>query len=121
MKILIVDDETDIQSLFLQKFRKELKNGLFSFEFALSGAEALEYMQTLKPFDIVLLLSDINMPGMNGVELLKEAKNRFPSLKVIMISANADASNIETSYNLGASGFFSKPVDFRLLRETLVN
>lgn len=118
-KILIVDDEEDVQGLFLQRFRKELKSGELDFQFALSGKEALEYLQHQNPLEVVMLLSDINMPGMNGLELLEKTRELFPDLKVIMITAYGDEESKLRSIQLGAAHFFTKPVDFKELKECL--
>ena len=120
MKVLIVDDEVDVKDLFLQQFRKEIKTGVISTVFAHSGAEALEILAQQEPLDFILILSDINMPGMTGFDLLKEVKERFPSLKVLMVSAYGDAANIDKAKSIGADGFVPKPVDFELLKESLL-
>ena len=119
MKILVVDDERDIKELYLQRFRKEIRNGDISFMFAFSGNEALDVMGTLHPMDVVLLLSDINMPGMTGFDLLKIAKEKYPWLTIFMVSAYGDESNVGKAKTLGASEFFTKPVDFTLLRQKI--
>ena len=119
VKALIVDDEPDVELLFRQRFRKELRDGEMVFNFAFSADEALNYLRGLKPFDVVLLLSDINMPGMNGLELLKRVKTDFPTLKVVMVTAYGDDANRQAANALGADDFITKPVDFKLLRERL--
>ena len=120
MKILVVDDEKDIKTLFEQRFRKEIKSGLADFVFAFSGEEALELMKGLE-HQAVLILSDINMPGMSGLDLLAEIKNRYlkPPPVVMMITAYGDEQNRQTAIKLGADDFLTKPVDFRLLKEKL--
>ena len=120
MKILVVDDEADVQSLFVQRFRKEIKNGEFDFAFALSGEEALTYLEQNKS-EIILILSDINMPGMTGLELLKQIKQKYinPPPVVMMITAYGDAENFNTAKQLGADDFITKPVDFTYLKEKL--
>lgn len=120
MKILVVDDEKDIQTLFQQRFRKEIKSGEFEFAFAFSGNEALDYLNKLA-HEAVLILSDINMPGMSGLELLKKIKQRYenPPPVVMMITAYGDSENYNTAMNLGADDFITKPVDFNLLKEKL--
>ncbi len=120
IKILIVDDERDVELLFTQRFRKEIKNNEFVFCFAFSGEEALAFMQTLQPFDVVLVLSDINMPGMSGLELLKQIKLLHPDLKVMMITAYGDKKNCDEAMQLGANDFITKPVDFELLKERII-
>jgi two-component system, chemotaxis family, chemotaxis protein CheY len=121
MKILVVDDETDIQTLFEQKFRKEIRDKSLEFVFAFSGEEALEYLH-VHEHDSVLILSDINMPGMSGLELLKHIKqnNFVPPPVVMMITAYGDAENYNTAKALGADDFLTKPVDFVALKEKLL-
>lgn len=119
LKVLIVDDEQDVELLFRQKFRKELRESLFVFQFAFSAEEALSYLKTLQPLDVVLVLSDINMPGMNGLELLKLIKTDFPQLRVIMVTAYGDAANHQTAMGFGADDLITKPVDFNLLKERI--
>ena len=120
IKILIVDDERDVELLFTQRFRKEIRGNEFVFYFAFSGEEALTFMQTLEPFDVVLVLSDINMPGMSGLELLKQIKQLHPDLKVMMITAYGDKKNYDEAMQLGANDFITKPVDFELLKERII-
>ena len=120
MKILVVDDEKDIQPLFKQRFRREIKNGDMEFVFAYSGEEALD---CLKKYDseAVLILSDINMPGMSGLELLKNIKQKYnqPPPVVMMITAYGDDENYKKAMELGADDFITKPVDFNSLKETI--
>lgn len=121
MKILVVDDEKDVKALFLQRFRKEIKKGQVTFDFAFSGEEALIYLNEHKQ-EAVLILSDINMPGMSGLELLEHIKKKFhkPPPTVMMITAYGDEENHTTAKRLGADDFLTKPVDFRLLKEKLL-
>ncbi len=121
IKILVVDDERDVESLFIQKFRKDIKNNDIQFHFAFSGEEALIFMKTLNPFDLVLVLSDINMPGMTGLELLRQIKNEYPLLKVMIVTAYGDLANYEKAVQYGADGFLTKPIDFINLKEKLLN
>src|SRR6056297_1110214 len=116
MKFLVVDDEKDVEMLFRQKFRKELRNGLLELEFALSGQEALELLRNRKPPDVMYIFSDINMPGMTGLQLLEQVKNEFPAIRVSMISAYGDKENYEKAMNSGAREFFTKPIDFDSLK-----
>lgn len=119
VKILVVDDERDVEALFTQRFRKEIKNNTVDIQFAFSGEDALHYLQTLDPFDVVLVLSDINMPGMTGLELLRLIKKEFNTLQVIMVTAYGDDNNYANAINYGADDFVSKPVDFTLLKEKI--
>ena len=120
MKILVVDDEQDVQVLFEQRFRKEIKTGEFNFAFAFSGEEALSYLNSHQ-HEAVLILSDINMPGMSGLQLLEEIKHHHykPPPVVMMITAYGDAENFNTAKKLGADDFLTKPVDFIALKEKL--
>jgi len=120
MKILVVDDERDIQTLFEQRFRKEIRSGEMNFVFTYSGEEALTYL-TQHVSEAVLILSDINMPGMNGFELLKQIKAKFesPPPIVMMITAYGDSENYKLAMSLGADDFLTKPLDFSLLKEKL--
>ncbi|MDB5151805.1 MAG: response regulator [Mucilaginibacter sp.] len=120
MKILVVDDEADVQPLFIQRFRKEIRNGEFDFSFALSGEEALNYLHTAHS-EIVLILSDINMPGMTGIELLSRIRHEYetPPPVVMMITAYGDEENRSQAIQNGANDFLTKPLDFNLLKEKL--
>jgi CheY-like chemotaxis protein len=120
MKILVVDDEKDVEILFLQRFRKEIKTAEVEFAFAYSGEEALSYMES-HDHEAVLILSDINMPGMSGLELLRhiKEKHRQPPPLVMMITAYGDDENYNTAMNLGANDFLTKPLDFVVLKEKL--
>jgi CheY-like chemotaxis protein len=118
MKILVVDDEQDIQTLFEQRFRKEIKDKSLEFVFAFSGEDALIYLNKHE-HEAVLILSDINMPGMSGLELLGHIKQKYlkPPPLVMMITAYGDAENFNMAKQLGADDFLTKPVDFTLLKE----
>ena len=120
MKILVVDDEKDIQPLFEQRFRKEIRNGEMNFEFAYSGEDALNYLNNNK-HEAVLILSDINMPGMSGLELLDRIKKEHdqPPPFVMMITAYGDAENHSRAMELGADDFITKPVNFKELKEKI--
>ena len=120
MKILVVDDETDVQALFEQRFRKEIRSGEMLFDFAFSGEEALKYLNQHEQ-EAVLILSDINMPGMSGLELLSQIKQKYmkPPPVVMMITAYGDEENFNNAKKLGADDFLTKPVDFTSLRDKL--
>lgn len=120
MKILVVDDEKDIKTLFEQRFRKEIRTNKVELVFAYSGEEALKLMEDLQ-HEAVLILSDINMPGMSGLELLEHIKQEYlkPPPVVMMITAYGDAENKQIATNLGADDFLTKPVDFTILKEKL--
>lgn len=121
MKILVVDDEKDVQILFQQRFRKEIRKAELNFVFAFSGEEALGVLDKMR-HEAVLILSDINMPGMSGLELLKTIKKDFvaPPPVVMMVTAYGDEENYNTAKELGADDFLTKPVDFKLLKEKLI-
>jgi two-component system, chemotaxis family, chemotaxis protein CheY len=121
-KILVVDDETDVQTLFEQRFRKEIRNQEINFVFAFSGEEALSYLNQHQ-HEAVLILSDINMPGMSGLELLDRIKQQYhkPPPVVMMITAYGDKDNYDTAMKLGADDFLTKPVEFDILKEKLKN
>lgn len=116
---MVVDDEHDVELLFRQRFRKELKEGTVNFVFSFSGDEAVQYLKSLEPQDVVLILSDINMPGMNGIELLKAVKQDYPQLKVCMITAYGDEQNFKSAMAYGAAEYFTKPIDFDKLKQEM--
>lgn len=118
--ILVVDDEQDVRLLFEQRFRKEIREQVVRFAFAFSGEEALGYLDA-HPHEAVLILSDINMPGMSGLDLLRRIKSaeKEPAPVVMMITAYGDDENYQTAMRLGADDFLTKPVDFMALKEKL--
>ena len=120
MKILVVDDETDVKALFEQRFRKEIKAGEMEFVFAFSGEDAIAYLQCHE-HEAVLILSDINMPGMSGLDLLERIKKKGykPPPVVMMITAYGDDENFNLANALGADDFLTKPLDFTTLKEKL--
>jgi two-component system chemotaxis response regulator CheY len=120
MKILVVDDEADVQPLFLQRFRKEIKNNEIAFSFALSGEEALDYLHGHHS-EVVLILSDINMPGMSGLELLSKIRHDYatPPPVIMMVTAYGDEENHSQAMERGANDFLTKPLDFNLLKDKL--
>ncbi|MFD2786330.1 response regulator [Hymenobacter rubripertinctus] len=125
MKILVVDDEADVRALFEQRFRREIRSGVFSFSFAYSGEEALEYLHR-HASEVVLILSDINMPGMSGLELLRHIRQEYDAPpppappQVMMLTAYGDEASRQQALALGANDFLTKPVDFSALKEKLL-
>ncbi len=120
VRVLVVDDESDVESLFRQQFRREVREGLYTMDFALSGKAALEILDGHVGEQIILLVSDINMPGMSGLDLLPVVKARRPDLPVFMISAYGDNNTINTALARGASKFLTKPVDFQQLKQDVI-
>lgn len=121
MKFLVVDDEKDVEMLFRQKFRKEIRKGELELVFAFSGQEALSILNSSNPPDVVYVFSDINMPGMTGIELLETIKSEHPEINVSMISAYGDDQNYNKAIESGAKEFFTKPIDFESLRSEIYN
>jgi CheY-like chemotaxis protein len=116
--ILIVDDEPDLADLFRQRFRREVRQGRYVLHFAASGEEGLRRLAEFGP-ELIVILSDINMPGMDGLALLREVKERRPELPVVMVTAYGDAARMRTAEALGAAAFLAKPIDFEQLKERL--
>jgi CheY-like chemotaxis protein len=114
--ILIVDDEPDLPDLFRQRFRREVRHGQYVLHFAASGEEGLRRLVEFGP-ELIVILSDINMPGMDGLELLREIKQRRPELAVVMVTAYGDDERRRTAAELGAAAFLAKPVDFDQLKQ----
>ncbi|MFZ1212292.1 MAG: response regulator [Pseudolabrys sp.] len=114
--ILVVDDESDVEALFRQHFRRDLRAGRFTMEFAQSGPAALQLIGEMADASLILILSDINMPGMTGLELLPKAKSVRPDVPVIMITAYGDAETKRQALEGGAEALFTKPIDFGMLR-----
>ena len=119
--ILVVDDEPDVEVLFRQQFRRDLRAGRFTMEFAQSGAGALEKIRDASDASLILILSDINMPVMTGLELLPKAKALRPDVPVIMITAYGDAETKRKALERGAEALLTKPIDFPLLRNEIDN
>lgn len=119
--ILVVDDEPDVEHLFRQQFRRDIRSERFIMKFATSASEALGCVREIADPSLVLILSDINMPGMNGLELLKQIKRKFesPPPIVMMITAYGDSENYNLAMSLGADDFLTKPLDFNILKEKL--
>jgi CheY-like chemotaxis protein len=119
IRILVVDDEPDVADLVRQHFRREIRGGAYSFDFAQSGEQALEVLRHGVPPAIVMVLSDINMPGMTGLELLDTVHREWPAIRVCMITAYGDAGTEARVRGMGAGAFLTKPVDFARLRQQL--
>jgi CheY-like chemotaxis protein len=119
VSILVVDDEPDVGELFRQRFRREARQGTYVIHFAASGAEALNRLaEEIEP-TLLAVLSDINMPGMDGLQLLAEIKQRFPNLHVMMVTAYGDDERRKRAAEYGAAEFITKPVDFDHLKAQL--
>jgi CheY-like chemotaxis protein len=112
----VVDDEPDVELLFRQQFRRDLRAGRFAMEFAQSAPAALQSMSAAGDASLILILSDINMPGMSGLELLPKAKAARPDVPIIMITAYGDAETKRRALEGGAEALLTKPIDFGLLR-----
>ncbi len=117
--ILVVDDEPDVEVLFRQQFRHDLRAGRFTMEFAQSAPAALQRITEAAGASIILILSDINMPGMSGLELLPKAKAARPDVPVIVITAYGDAETKRQALQNGAEALFTKPIDFKTLRSEI--
>jgi two-component system, response regulator, stage 0 sporulation protein F len=117
--ILVVDDEPDVAELFRQRFRRETRQGTYVMHFAASGSEALDQLAGEIQPTLAAVLSDINMPGMDGLQLLAEIKQRFPDLPVMMVTAYGDNERRKRAADYGAAEFISKPVDFEHLKAQL--
>src|SRR5215204_3174996 len=117
--ILVVDDEPDVADLFRQQFRREVRQGDYVMLFAASGEQALERLAGEIEPELIVILSDINMPGMDGLQLLGEIKQRFPDLPVMMVTAYGDDERRRVAEEYGAAQFITKPVDFELLKAQL--
>ena len=117
--ILVVDDESDVEMLFRQQFRRDLRAGRFTMDFAQSGDSALQRISDAAGASLILILSDINMPGMSGLELLPKAKAARPDVPVIMITAYGDAETRRKALERGAEALLTKPIDFTVLRSEI--
>ncbi len=117
--ILVVDDEPDVEMLFRQQFRRDLRAGRFTMEFAQSAGVALQSIAEAGSASLILILSDINMPGMSGLELLPKAKAVRPDVPVIMITAYGDADTKRKALENGAEDLLTKPIDFSMLRNEI--
>jgi CheY-like chemotaxis protein len=119
VSILVVDDEPDVADLFRQRFRREVRDGTYVMHFANSGEDALEKLGTGVEPQLIVILSDINMPGMDGLTLLERIKQRFPEIPVMMVTAYGDDERRRRASDLGACEFLAKPVDFDALKAQL--
>lgn len=117
--ILVVDDEPDVELLFRQQFRRDLRDNRFSMEFAQSADAALQRIRNASDKTLILILSDINMPGMSGLELLPKAKAMQPGVPIIMITAYGDADTKRKALESGAEALLTKPIDFGALRSEI--
>ncbi len=117
--ILVVDDEHDVEDLFRQQFRRDIRAGRFTMEFANSGNSALQKISRANPVPLMLILSDVNMPGMSGLELLEKAKATRPDVPVIMITAYGDGETRRIALERGAAALLMKPIDFAALRSEI--
>ena len=117
--VLVVDDEPDVADLFKQHFRRDLRSGRFQMEFAHSAPDALKRVENSHEASLILILSDINMPGMTGLEMLPKVKAMRPQVPVIMITAYGDPETKRRALEGGAEGLLTKPIDFTLLREEI--
>ena len=117
--VLVVDDEPDVEALFRQQFRRDLRSQRFMMDFANSASDALKRIGSTIEQSLILILSDINMPGMTGLEMLPKVKAMRPEVPVIMITAYGDADTKRKALESGASGLLTKPIDFTLLREEI--
>lgn len=119
MLILVVDDEPDVEDLFRQQFRRDIRQGRFIMDFARSGVDALQKIDQAADASLILILSDINMPGMSGLELLPKARAARPDVPVIMITAYGDADTRRKALDDGAEALLTKPIDFAALRDAI--
>ena len=117
--ILVIDDEPDVEMLFRQQFRRDIRAGRFTMEFAQSAPAALQCLSEARTASLILILSDINMPGMNGLELLPKAKAMRPDVPIIMITAYGDAETKQKALEGGAETLLTKPIDFGALRNEI--
>ena len=117
--VLVVDDEPDVETLFRQRFRRDLREQRFVMDFAISAKDALARIASILDQPLILILSDINMPGMTGLEMLPKVKELRPDVPVIMITAYGDPDTKRKAIEGGAEGLLTKPIDFTLLREEI--
>ena len=121
ISILVVDDEPDVAELFKRKFRRELRNGEYVMHFACSGEDAVKKLESGVEPKVMLVLSDINMPGMSGIELLQDTRKRWPGLPIAMITAYGDTESRKRALDAGAAEFMTKPIDFVELKSKIAD
>ena len=119
ISVLIVDDEPDVEALFRQQFRRDLRAQRFVMDFAASASEALAHVASTVEQPPILILSDINMPGMSGIEMLPKVREMRPDVPIVMITAYGDPETRRKATEGGATGLLTKPIDFTLLREEI--
>jgi CheY-like chemotaxis protein len=119
LQIMVVDDEPDVTDLFRQQFRRELRAGRFTMDFAHSAPEALAQISAMEEASLILVFSDINMPGMTGLEFLPKVKAMRPNVPVVMITAYGDDDTRRRAIEGGAAGLMTKPIDFGALRSEI--
>ncbi len=118
LHVLVVDDETDIETLFRQRFRRELRSGKLIMQFAETGRAALDVLEIRDP-DVIVIFSDIEMPEMNGLELLDEVRHTWPHVRVYLVTAYDTPAYTQKAADLGAHGYLTKPLDFSALRQIM--
>ncbi len=119
-RILVIDDEKEIQRLFEQRFRRERKKGLVEFDFVFSAPEALAYLEENGPDQLAWILTDINMPHFNGLELLARLQSEYKNLRVMMLTAYQDEERRQKARELGAMDYLTKPIDFEGLKKKIL-
>ncbi|RAI01646.1 response regulator [Acuticoccus sediminis] len=119
LMVLVVDDEVDVEPLFRQRFRRDVRAGRFDLAFARSGEEALAVIEDATEVTLVLIFTDVNMPGMSGLELLPRARAARPDVPVIIVTAYGDAATEHDAFDKGAAGFLVKPIDFALVAQEI--
>jgi CheY-like chemotaxis protein len=118
LHVLVVDDETDIETLFRQRFRRELRSGQLIMQFAGTGRAALDVIEIRDP-DVIVIFTDIEMPEMNGLELLERVRHKWPHVRIYLVTAYDSPTYTQRAADLGAHGYFTKPLDFSALRQIM--
>ncbi|MFW5799749.1 MAG: response regulator [Spirochaetota bacterium] len=121
LKVLVVDDEEDVKFLFEQEFFDEIESGLIEMYFAFSGESALDFLKDVDISTLKYIITDISMPGMNGLDLLKIIKEKYPHINVIIITASVNKNNYIAAQKYGANDYIIKPIDFDYLKDKLIN